>query len=85
MFDHFVGLVLKGLNLDHQILPKMPPDTEIYVCIRNYPFNTYATFSEKLKFTPNTHTYVCAYVLVFRKNLRTYYMDDPLTRYLSTM
>ena len=50
---------------------------------RNHPLNTYAKFSEKLTFLTPWYAHVRARIrgsemLVFRKILRTYLMDEPI-------
>ena len=51
--------------------------------IKGYSFSTYAKFSEKLTFLTPSYAHVCVRIrgsemLVFRKTLPTYYMNDPL-------
>ena len=52
-------------------------------CLRGHPLSTYAKFSEKLTFLTLWYGHVYVRIkglemLVFRKILRTYLMDDPL-------
>ena len=54
-----------------------------YFTIRDHPVSTYTKFSEKLTFLTPRYAYVPVRIkrleiMVFRKILRTYWMDDPL-------
>ena len=54
-----------------------------YFTIRDHPVSTYTKFSEKLTFLTPRYAHVPVRIkrleiMVFRKILRTYSMDDPL-------
>ena len=86
-FQNVLNFVVKFSNYGSVYFFKLQiPHISLPYNIRGHPLSAYSKFSEKLTFLTPWYAHVRLRIrrlemLVFRKILRTYLMDDPLTWY----